>query len=157
MLLNILKPVLEYPTYVYVREDGGYRCDKLYLESGVEKRKVYHISTGLLTAPGCTCLGFIKFKSCKHVRMWLGDFTWTRKDCSDSYVRSEVDWIIEEVGKDLPGCEEWWNLDVEEMPLYCFDVKLAVKGFDDVDKICYVKKFVGGFTLGVTFQTWSRK
>lgn len=151
-MLEAMGEALEYP--VYVARDGNGRdvMDRVSNEGGRLTRKRYFITA----RQQCTCIGFMKFGKCKHLKMLTGDDSWVKRGVPASIAIEEtiklIGLLAQAFGKD--NVQPIGLLDENEIPEIVKVVVITVKADDlkDLGLVACLKKFGSIGDLGVMIR-----
>lgn len=142
--------VASFPAYLIMKHPAGYVVDKLYPDpdSGDGFRASQYLMTGGVQ---CTCLGWMKFKKCKHLQMLNGEYDFVGDGVMAEYAKEEADRLIDLLSDKLPESVKNWELDVDKIPSYvqCLSLKFTDEAPDGLIKAFWVKKFPDGLKMGV--------
>lgn len=142
--------VASFPAYLFSKHPAGFVVDKLYPD---ENNKDGFKSSQYLLTGGvqCTCLGWIKFKKCKHLQVLSGDFDFMGDGVMAEYAKDEADRLIGLLAEKLPESTKNWSIDLERIPSYVqsLSLKFTDKAPDGLHKAFWVKKFPDGLKMAV--------
>jgi len=145
-LITEMEEALEFPVYVF-RETTPGMClvDKVQKDGSKFTRDRYLIIAG----QQCTCLGFIRFKHCKHLEMYKDQDGWVKRGVMASVAVEECERLLEILGK-KKGLE-LQPIGLDNLPEYVKIVEISVKhdGLKDLRKLVSHKKFGTLGDLGV--------
>jgi hypothetical protein len=128
--LDELKSTFEFPIYVVTRRDDSPQLlvDKMTLVDGKVSRPSRRF---VLPGVQCSCLGWMKFKECRHLKMVEGDYSFVEPGVPASYAVDEAERLVEAVGrKHFPGSVSGWRVNVDTIPevVTGFDLNIVGEG-----------------------------
>lgn len=137
---NIALKSLSFPLYIFKETKVGYTCDRLAVvdESTKAFERVRYLITGRTQ---CSCIGWMKTKGCKHLRMLLEDHT----DSIPNELANDEATKLMEVLKGVNPDEIEASL-AESPRVGILRVELKVKK-PPAERIAYVKHGGGGSML----------
>lgn len=134
-MLEDMKSVFDFPVYVFTQVGETIYADKITVEEKKTVRDRYILTAG----QQCTCLGFLKFKHCKHLKMWKNESL----DCA-GVPSSKAVWIAREVVqklKDKGIVSDCPLIDGDSLPEIITGIVITVEKFEKgLKKIACVKK-----------------
>jgi len=107
--LELLRSVVEFPLYMYVKQPTGIACDKLKFREGKIQRVRYLIHA----KKQCTCISFAKVEKCKHLKMLQDDFSFL-PGVDREEALEELEEVKKTFGRQFPESVDKWIL--EDVP-----------------------------------------
>lgn len=105
-MVDAMYETLGLPSYVFQRDVSGYTVDSIKDREGAKWESTRYSITALSQ---CTCLGYLKFKKCKHLQMLAPeDTSWVKGGVHKSIVIEELN-RLKVLCKDLfPSSVDSW-------------------------------------------------
>jgi hypothetical protein len=115
---KLLTAIFEPPIYVIYEGMAGTYCDKLTEPKGSSYKRTRYLITG---SDQCTCMQWMKSdepRTCKHLKMLAGDYTWIPTKTGRDYVAKIIEELTEHCDKALPESARYWlsTLKYEDLP-----------------------------------------
>ena len=142
--------VASFPAYLFMKHPAGYVVDKLFPDPD-NKDGFRATQYPLMGGVQCTCLGWMKFKKCKHLQALHGEYDFLGDGVMAEYAKEEADRLIGLLSDKLPESVKSWKLDVDKIPSYvqCLSLKFTDEAPSGLVKCFWTKKFSDGLKMGV--------
>jgi len=108
VLINKMHEVMDFPVYVFQKATLGFTCDRVTPcpDRPRNFKRVRYVLTG---GQQCTCLGFTKGYTCKHIQMLKGVDDWIKSGVSTERATHEADRLTEFCKDMFPDSSEKWT------------------------------------------------
>jgi hypothetical protein len=140
--------VASFPAYLFSEHPAGCVVDKL----GSDRKPANQY---LITREGeqCTCLGYVKWKKCKHLKIYNGDFEFCGAGVMAEYAKEEADRLIGLLASSFADAAEW-SLDLERIPSYVQALQLQIASDSPEGlKLCFwLHTFPDRLKMGVNLR-----
>jgi len=147
-LFEELTAIMPNTVYVFQEHPGGYVCDKLTKpDEGTEFERKRYLITG---ETQCTCLGWMKFRDCKHLKMLRRDMSWVKNPPPFSFAVEEFERLFVELQKRFTSFAE------RDLPDFLSVLEDAHPDTVRVMELCFPEsEYPPNMVLAVSIAKWS--